>query len=133
MKMKRSDTALNKESKRGAALLVSLWVLIILSLITGSFAFEMQLESRLVSHQRKKFQAEMMAHSGIEYAKAILDQRQDAKELEIEELDEEDGFMQAALYAKRGLAVQNLEHDMGAGNFILSIESEESKRCAQYR
>ena len=70
-----------KRSREGAALLVSLWVLIILSLIVGSFAFEIQLEARLVSYKRKKFRAEIMALSGIEYAAAILDQQANAKEL----------------------------------------------------
>jgi len=119
------------EAKRGAALLVSLWVLIILSLITGSFAFEMRLESMLVSHKRKKFKAETLAHSGMEYARAILGQRQFVKELEIEDMaaeDTEDGFMQAALYIKRGLAVHSLAHEMIDGTFTISIEAEESKR-----
>ncbi|MCF7849895.1 MAG: general secretion pathway protein GspK [Kiritimatiellales bacterium] len=131
-RMKISNSVLVNENKRGAALLVSLWVLIILSLITGSFAFEMKLESMLVSHQRKKFQAEALALSGVEYAKALLDQRQFAKELEIEDLpeDENDGFMQAALYIKRGLAVHNLSQEFGDGKFTISIEAEESKRNA---
>ncbi|RKX47105.1 MAG: hypothetical protein DRP64_01940, partial [Verrucomicrobia bacterium] len=82
----------DKKSKKGAALLVALWVLIILSLIVGSFAFEIQLEAMLVSHKRKKFRAEMMAYSGIEYARAILDKQAEAKELEIEDMDDQDGF-----------------------------------------
>jgi len=108
--------------------LVALWVLIILSLITGSFAFEMKLESMLTSYRRKKFHAQIMAESGIEFSKAILGRRQFAKELEIEDMDDEDGFMKAALYARRGLAIHNLEHHMGAGKFTISIEPEESKR-----
>ncbi|MCK5675714.1 MAG: hypothetical protein KAH99_01715, partial [Verrucomicrobia bacterium] len=88
----------SKRSKEGAALLVSLWILIILSLIVGSFAFEVQLETMLVSHKRKRFRAKMMALSGIEYARAILDRQAEAKELEIEDMggEDEDGFMQAA-------------------------------------
>lgn len=114
--------------KEGAALLVSLWVLIILSLIVGSFAFEVQLEGMLVSHKRKKFHAERLARSGIEYARAILDQRDKAKELEIEDMPEDkDGFMQAALYAQRGLSTSSTIQ-LGDGSFEVTLESAEAGR-----
>jgi general secretion pathway protein K len=114
--------------REGAALIVALWVLIILSLIVGSFAFEVKLESMLVSYKRKKFHAEMLARSGFEYGRAILDQRGKAKELEIEDLDEDrDGFMQAALYAKRGLSTTSTIN-MTNGSFSVTIESAEAGR-----
>ncbi len=117
------------ENKRGAALLVSLWVLIILSLIVGSFAFEVQLEAILVSHKRKKFRAEMMALSGIDYARALLDKQQEAKELEIEDMDEDpDGFMQAALYIKRGLPTSSTIEFEDGGKFTVRLESAEAGR-----
>ena len=47
---------------------------------------------RLVSYKRKKFQAEKLARSGIEYAQAILSQSSKAKELEIEDLSNELGW-----------------------------------------
>lgn len=118
----------NKQSREGAALLVSLWVLIILSLIVGSFAFEVQLEAMLVSYKRKKFRTEMMALSGIEYAAAILDQRANAKELEIEDMAEDlDGFMQAALHIKRGLSTTSTI-ELGDGSFSVTLESAEAGR-----
>jgi general secretion pathway protein K len=115
-----------KKTREGAALLVALWVLIILSLIVGSFAFEVQLEAMLVSHKRKKFRAEMMARSGIEYARAILDKRGEAKELEIEDMGEEDenGFMQAALHIKRGLPTTSTI-ELGDGQFSVTLKSAE--------
>lgn len=116
------------KAKEGAALLVALWVLIILSLIVGSFAFEVQLESMLVSYKRKKFRAEMMALSGVEYARAILDKQAQAKELEIEDLEEdENGFMQAALYIKRGLSTSSTI-ELGDGSFTVTLESAEAGR-----
>ena len=107
-----------KSRKEGAALIVALWTLVILSLIVGSFAFEVNLEGMLVSHKRKKFRAEMMALSGLEYARAILDKQQEAKELEIEDLAEDkDGFMQAALYTKRGLSTSStIEFETGGNS-----------------
>ena len=117
----------DKKSKKGAALLVALWVLIILSLIVGSFAFEIQLEAMLVSHKRKKFRAEMMAYSGIEYARAILDKQAEAKELEIEDMDDQDGFMQSALFIKRGLSTTSTI-ELGEGSFSVTLESAEAGR-----
>lgn len=109
--------------------MVALWVLVILSLIVGSFAFEVNLEGMLVSHKRKKFRAEMMAFSGIEYAKAILDKQQDAKELEIEDMAEDrDGFMQAALYIKRGLSTSSTIEFKDGGKFTVTLESAEAGR-----
>jgi general secretion pathway protein K len=117
-----------KRSKEGAALLVALWVLIILSLIVGSFAFEVQLEAMLVSFKRKKFRAEMMARSGIEYAGAILAQRSKAKELEIADMAEDrDGFMQAALHVNRGLSTSSTLK-LGEGSFTVTLESAEAGR-----
>ncbi|MEN7973422.1 MAG: hypothetical protein ABFR47_06270 [Verrucomicrobiota bacterium] len=122
MKHSRKD----KRPKEGAALIVALWVLIILSLIVGSFAFEVQLEAMLVSHKRKRFHAETLARSGVEYARAILDKQGEAKELEIEEMGEEDkdGFMMAALHIKRGIP-HTSEIELGKGSFSVTLESAE--------
>ncbi|MDF7798921.1 type II secretion system protein GspK [Pontiellaceae bacterium B1224] len=115
--------------KEGAALMVSLWVLVILSLIVGSFAFEVNLEGMLVSHKRKKFRAEMMALSGMEYAKAILDERATAKQLEIEDMDEDkDGFMQSALFIQRGLSTSSTIEFEDGGSFTVTLESAEAGR-----
>lgn len=116
--------------KEGAALLVALWVLIILSLIVGSFAFEIRLEAMLVSHNRKKFRAERLALSGVEYAQAILGQRNKAKELEIEDMaEDQDGFMKAALHVKRGVPSTS-EISLGEGIFRVTLSSADAGRNA---
>lgn len=109
--------------------MVALWVLLILSLIVGSFAFEVNLEGMLVSHKRKKFKAQMMAQSGIEYAKAILDKQDEAKELEIEDMGEDrDGFMKAALFAKRGLSTSSTIGLDDGSKFTITIEAGDAGR-----
>ncbi|MDZ8117858.1 general secretion pathway protein GspK [Pontiella agarivorans] len=118
-----------KKNKEGAALLVAIMVLLILGLIIGSFAFEVNLEAMLVSYKRKKWRAEMMAHSGLEYARAILDEQAKAKQLEIEDLDEDkDGFMQDALFVQRGLAVNRTFSFDDGSEFTIAIESAEAGR-----
>ena len=87
-------------NKKGVALLISLWILIILSLIVGSIAIEMNIEGLLLSKKRKSFNSEVLALSGIDYARAIIEMNNKANELEI---DDEDDFMKSALYVKKGL------------------------------
>lgn len=125
--MKPGDTIQIHKNKEGAALLVVIGIISILILIVGSFAFESKLEAMLVSHKNKRFHAENLARSGVEYAKAILDQHKQAKELEIEDMAEEDqGFMMAALYVQRGLPATS-EIELGNGFFSVTIESAEGK------
>jgi general secretion pathway protein K len=126
---------MNKQSqnriakRRGAAMLVALWITMILTVIVGSFAFEVMLESRLISYKKKKFLAERMAFSGFEYARAILDQQQQAKQLEIEDMGEDkDGFMQSALYVQRGLSTTSTIEMEPGSSFSVNIESGESGR-----
>ena len=88
-------------NKKGVALLISLWILIILSLIVGSVAIEMNIEGLLLSKKRKSFNSEVLALSGIDYARAIIEMNNKANELEIN--DTEDDFMKSALYVKKGL------------------------------
>ena len=115
--------------KQGAALLVSLWVLIILALIVGSFSFQVALEGMLVSRKKKQFKAEMLARSGVDYARAIIEQNQRARELEIEALeDDPDQFMQSALYVKRGLSTTSNITITNMGTFSVTIESAENGR-----
>ena len=115
--------------KQGAALLVSLWVLIILALIVGSFSFQVALEGMLVSRKKKQFKAEMLARSGVDYARAIIEQNQRARELEIEALeDDPDLFMQSALYVQRGLSTTSNITITNMGTFSVTIESAENGR-----
>lgn len=103
--------------------MVALWVLIILSLIVGSFAFEVNLEGMLVSHKRKRFHAEMQALSGLEYAKAMLDKRQEAKQLEVEDMDEDEGdFMLGALHLKRAMNINRPVEFENGEKFTINIE-----------
>ena len=98
---------IKNNQKKGAALLVSLLALITLSLIVGSLALDMNIESSLLSQIRKKFRAEILSRSGIDYARAIIEKQTEARELEIADMDEYNKkFMQTALYVKRGLVAK---------------------------
>jgi len=125
--MKRSIPEKHKK-KEGAALLIVIGILMLLVVIISSFMFEVSLETNLISYRKEHFQAEILAKSGIEYARAILDRRSKAKQLEIEELAEDpNGFMKAALFAKRGLQ-STTTVQMTNGSFSVTIESAENGR-----
>ena len=51
-------------SKRGSVLIIVLWVLGLLSMFVMAFAFDMQIEARIVSTWRKKLKAEYACHCG---------------------------------------------------------------------
>ena len=56
----------------GAALIVALWTVLILSLLIGGLAYEMHIEAGITSHARKRMKAQIAARGGAEYAKFLL-------------------------------------------------------------
>ena len=65
--------------KRGSALIIVLWVIALLSVLIGGFAYEMHVEAKIVSYVRKKLKAEYLAKAGIEYAQALLSHSSEVK------------------------------------------------------
>ena len=59
-------------AEAGVVLIVVLWVILLLSLLIGGFAFTMHVETELTSFHRKQLKAEMIARSGVEVAQRIL-------------------------------------------------------------
>jgi len=58
--------------KQGSALILALWVIILLSLLISSFAFDMHIEAGIASYYRKRLKAEYLARAGIEEAIMLL-------------------------------------------------------------
>jgi general secretion pathway protein K len=54
------------------ALVVVLWVIVVLSLLIGGFAFTMHVETQVTSFSRKELKADALARSGIEVARLQL-------------------------------------------------------------
>jgi len=112
-------------AKRGAALVVVMWVLIIVSLIVSSFAFEMQLEARLISAQRKRFKADQLALAGVELAKAMLAFEEDP--LEGDDIVYDDPFLSEASKIADGVPVLFVE-EFGDGTITLRIDYEKGRQ-----
>ncbi len=59
-------------TRRGSALIVALWVILLLSMLIGSFAFNMQIEAEIASYYRKRVKAQYLARGGIDFARVII-------------------------------------------------------------
>ena len=59
-------------NKRGIAIVIVLWVVLVLSLLISGFAFTMHVETQVASYARKELKAEMLARSGVEVARMQL-------------------------------------------------------------
>ena len=117
----------NAGQKRGAALVIVLWILTIVSMIVGMFAFEMQLEVRLITAQRRQFKAEQLSLAGIEMIKAMLLFEEDPPPPKGEIFIYDDPMLNAAVQVANGVSVRYSE-ELGDGEIILEIDFEESKR-----
>lgn len=108
----------NATTRQGAAMVVVLWVILVLSLLISGFAFTMHVETQIASFARKELKAEMLARSGIEVARMqlILDTRSPT-EAAFDALNQ--------LWATNELLY--VEHALGEGKFNVKVSDEESK------
>ena len=113
--------------RRGAALIVVMWVLLILGLLVSSFSFDMRVEAEITSHYRKRTRAESLARAGVEWAMRVIELRTEADPGAPEESDQDPIYM-SALLLQRGVGVHGAEVDLGAGTFRVDIVPEEERR-----
>lgn len=75
----------------GQAMVVALWVVMLLSMLIASLAYEMHVESAITSYSRKRLKAQAAAEGGIEYARFLLARsfEGNAEEQEDESLESE--------------------------------------------
>jgi len=111
--------------KSGVALIVVMWVLIIVSLIVSSFAFEMKLEANIITAQRKRFQADQLARAGIELAKAMIAFKEDP--LEGDDVIYDDPFLAQGAQIDKGVPVTYSE-ELGKGTVTIKIDFEKGRR-----
>lgn len=104
-------------NRRGIAMLIVLWVIMVLSLLIGGFAFTMHVETQVASFSRKELKAQMLARSGIEIARMqlLLDLQSATK-----------GGYDAR---NQAWATNDLyfDHPLGEGTYTVNVTDEESK------
>ncbi len=104
--------------ERGVALVVVLWVLLVLSLLIGGFAFTMHVETQVASYSRKALKAESLARSGIEMARVeLLEHSKKPAEAQFEALNQP--------WAANKERYVN--HALGEGTFNVTVVDEESR------
>ncbi len=116
------------EGESGAALIVALWVLLILALLIGGFAFEMHIEAGITSYHRKKLQAQYLARAGVEYARMLLIRSANAEEEDEASSEENEALVENAVRLSRGVRVSGMSVELGRGRFLLDIAPEEGRR-----
>lgn len=118
-----------KDGRSGSVLIVALWVVVLLSLIVSSFAFDMQVEARITSYYRKRLKADYLANAGIERARMLLIKSADP-EIQNEETYED---LDAPWYpyARRlseGSAVHGVTDKLESGTISVDIVPEPARR-----
>jgi general secretion pathway protein K len=106
--------------RSGSALIVALWVLIILSLLVGAFAFDMHVEAGITSYYRKRLKAQYLAYAGVEYAKVILSKDSSKEELLPEGEEAMNNFRKAL---EVGGEV-NVSRELGGGEIKIDLKPE---------
>ena len=113
--------------REGAALVVALWTVLLLSLLVGTMAYEMHVAAGITSFARKRLKAQYAARGGVEYAKFLL-----AKSFApsaFEEADEEkEAFRILAKNLSRGIGVSGVEVAAGNARALVDIQPEAGRR-----
>ena len=113
--------------KGGAALIVALWTVLILSLLVGGMAYEMHVEAGITSYARKRLKAMVAARGGVEYAKFLL-----AKSFETSAFEQEDESKEATRVLEknlaRGIGVSAVKVAEGEATATVDIQPEAGRR-----
>ncbi len=113
---------------KGSALIIVLWVVALSSVLVGGFAFDMHVESRIVSFLRKKLKAEYLAKAGVEQAYSlVIRSTQIAGVNDSDELKAKPGY-EDAKRLRQGYAIISLTHNLGEGTVSIDIIPEPALR-----
>ncbi len=113
-------------SRSGSALIVAVWVIALLSLMIGSFAYEMKLESRIASFYRQRLKAEQIAQSGIDKARFLFAISSQIDPKNPDDAHAEKVWFDQAKRLKEGLNVVSITDSLGEGELNLTIVPEPS-------
>ena len=112
----------------GSALIGAISVIVILSMIVGSFLFHAHIESHLTSYYRKRTKAEYLARSGLEVAHMLMEKSGSEMEETFVLTKEDDRWREPAERLADGLSLRGLREPLGEGEIILDIVPEPARR-----
>jgi general secretion pathway protein K len=113
-------------AKRGSALVAALWVILILSMLVGSFLFSAHVEARITSYYKKRAKADSLARSGVEVAKMLMDKSSGT--IEEPSGGEDDRWYEPAKRLADNLPLSGLKEELGEGTITVDIVPEPARR-----
>ena len=114
-------------ARRGSAVVVALWTVLVLSLLIAGLAYEMHIEAGITSYARKRLKAQVAARGGVEYAKFLLALSFQSSAFE-QEGDEEEALRTMAKNLERGIGATGLKVEQGAATATVDILPESGRR-----
>ena len=107
--------------RKGSALILVLLVIVMLSMLVGSFGFEAHLEGRYAAYARDRVKATQIAQSGMVLAEMLMARQAGAASATP---SEEDRWFDAIERLRFGQSVEGLVEPLGDGFIILDIMPE---------
>lgn len=124
----RAQHTAHPPAASGSALIAAIWVIGLLSILVGSFAFDMHLEARITSHYRKRIKADYLARAGVEKARMLLVRSAEVRNESNSEEEKAKSWYAPAKSLSQGAAVVGLQSALGEGVIVLDIVPEPSRR-----
>lgn len=112
------------KSKRGSALIMVLFVIIVLSIFVGSFGFQAHLEAKYLRYLRDRQKCTFLAQSGITLAEMLMYKQRETSPQDNGTVDEDDRWHEAAKRLAQGLSIEGLIEPLGDGFIYLDIVPE---------
>jgi len=106
------------EGRRGAALIIALWTIGLLSMLVMSFALDAMLEGRIGTYQRQRRRVDYLTQSGVAVAEMLLAKQESVSSASSSDANE-DRWKDTALRIKRG---QTAVVDEPIGDGVVHVE-----------
>ncbi len=108
--------------REGSALIMALFVIVVLSMLVGSFGFEAHLEARYARYARDRIHATHLAESGMVLAGMLMDRQAGSRASSVP--DDADRWYDAVERLKLGQSILGLVEPLGNGFMIVDIVPE---------
>ena len=108
--------------REGSALVMALFVIMIISMLVGSFGFEAHLEAKYASYARDRVKATQLAQSGVVLAEMLMNKSGGGGGASAP--DSQDRWFDATERLRLGQSLEGLVEEVGAGYVILDIVPE---------
>lgn len=99
---------LHRGNRRGAALLLVLWIIGLLGIIVVSFSWDAHLEKQVVQFARKRMRADALAMSGYEQAKMLINHASELPDTDDEDAEENDKWYKLSKDLKNGHSLKEV-------------------------